>query len=91
MQTSDTDAPLVEIFSGEFCSYCHRAKALLSSKGIKYVEFDVSNPDNRNLMAQRAPGARSIPQIFIRGKHVGGCSELEQLESSGKLAPMLGN
>jgi glutaredoxin 3 len=90
MQPSDSQAPTVEIFSGAYCSFCHRAKALLMRKGVKYVEYDVERPGNRELMAQRLPTARTIPQIFIDGKHVGGCDDLERLESTGQLMPMLG-
>lgn len=90
MSKNETPAPLVEVFSGPQCSYCTRAKALLSSKGIAYQEYDVSASDNRASMQQRLPRARSIPQIFINGEHIGGCDDLESLNAQGRLDAMVG-
>lgn len=66
-----------------------RAKTLLSRKGIEYKEADISVPQNRLEMAQRLPRARSIPQIFIDGKHVDGCEDLELLDAHGGLDTMI--
>lgn len=76
----------IEVYSGPYCGYCMRAKALLRKKGLAFVEYDVhSESGRREEMARRAPAARTIPQIFIDGKHVGGCDELYALERSGEL------
>ncbi|MDX8401298.1 MAG: glutaredoxin 3, partial [Mariprofundaceae bacterium] len=70
----------VEIYSGEHCPYCMRAKALLKKKGVDFVEYDVHRePARREEMQRRAPGARTIPQIFIDGAHIGGCDDLYAL------------
>lgn len=90
MNRLDPMVPQVEIYTGPHCSYCSRAKTLLSAKGVVYKEHDVSGPGGREAMLQRLPRARTIPQIFIAGEHIGGCDDLELLESSGRLDAMLG-
>jgi glutaredoxin 3 len=80
----------VEIYSSPFCGYCARAKRLLSSKGVSYVEYDVdADPALRTKMVARANGRATVPQIFIDGTHVGGCDDLHALDGAGKLDPML--
>jgi glutaredoxin 3 len=80
----------VEIYSSPFCGYCARAKRLLSSKGVSYVEYDVdADPALRTKMVARANGRTTVPQIFIDGTHVGGCDDLHALDGAGKLDPML--
>jgi len=76
----------IEVYSGDYCPYCSRAKALLAQRELDFVEYNVqSEPERRVEMAKRAPGARSIPQIFINDKHVGGCDELYALDRKGEL------
>lgn len=77
--------PEVEIFTGPNCSYCLRAKAVLARRNLKYREVDVSVGEGRGEMQRRLPLARSIPQIFIDGEHIGGCEDLEQLDADGVL------
>ena len=80
----------VEIYTTQFCGYCHAAKRLLTSKGVAFVEVDVmANPDRKAEMIQRANGGRTVPQIFIGGELVGGSDELHALERAGKLDPLL--
>ena len=80
----------VEIYTTQTCPYCTAAKALLKKKGVSYKEIDVgANPGLRVAMTERAGGRRSVPQIFIGGKHVGGCDDLHALEDAGKLSLML--
>jgi glutaredoxin 3 len=80
----------VEIYSKTFCSYCFRAKRLLDSKGIQYVEHEVlfSGPEKQEMM-ERSGGRTTVPQIFIDGRHIGGCQELYELDSEGKLDELL--
>jgi glutaredoxin 3 len=82
--------PAVEIYTKAFCPYCWRAKGLLDSKGIDYEEtaVDRGGPD-RERMIQRANGRSTVPQIFIGGRHIGGCDELLALERQGKLDALL--
>ena len=76
----------VEVYSSMFCGFCHKAKKLLKTKGVKYNDIDVMmNPGRREEMMKRAKGGRTVPQIFINDRHVGGCQELYQLEAKGEL------
>lgn len=80
----------VEIYTQFGCGYCVRAKHLLDSKGVDYIEHDVTMDRNkRSEMVGRAPGARTVPQIFINGTSIGGSDDLRALESDGKLDAML--
>jgi glutaredoxin 3 len=77
----------VDIYTRQYCSYCHYAKELLSRKGR---EIDVTgNAEMRQEMVQRAGGRMTFPQIFIGSTHVGGCDELYALEDTGNLDPLL--
>ncbi len=76
----------IEVYSGDYCPYCMRAKALLKQRELEFVEYNVqSEPGRRVEMSERAPGARSIPQIFINDRHVGGCDDLYALDKKGEL------
>lgn len=80
----------VEIYTTRFCGFCLAAKRLLAKKNVEYKEIDVGfQPKRRAEMMQRSGGGHTVPQIFIGGRHVGGCDELYELERSGKLNPML--
>ena len=80
----------VEIYTTPYCGYCAAAKRLLTKKGVSYAETDVAtDPGQRQAMMQRANGGYTVPQIFIDGRHVGGCDELYALDRAGKLDPML--
>jgi glutaredoxin 3 len=80
----------VEIYSTPFCGYCARAKRLLASKGIAYVEYDVLGDSSlREEMVRRAGGRTTVPQIFIDGRHVGGSDDIHALDREGRLDPLL--
>ena len=82
--------PRIEIYTTPWCPYCIAAKRLLETKGVNYEETDVSrDPAMRSEMMQRAPGRHTVPQIFIDGRHIGGCDELHALDRAGKLDPLL--
>ena len=81
----------VQIYTTMMCPYCHRAKALLEDKGVAFEEIDVTyDPKSREAMTARAGGRRTVPQIFIDGRAVGGSDELAALEESGELDALLG-
>jgi glutaredoxin 3 len=83
--------PVVEIYTKAFCSFCWRAKNLLEAKGVEFIEIAVDmGGKDRELMIERANGRSTVPQIFIRGEHVGGCSELFRLDDEGRLDQLLG-
>lgn len=80
----------VTIYTKLGCGYCHRAKRLLDSKGVDYTEHDITMGGERRIeMMERAPDARTVPQIFIGDTHVGGSDDLAALERDGKLDAML--
>ena len=80
----------IVIYTSRFCPYCYRAKSLLDSKNIIYKEIDVTmNASKRHEMAQIA-GSRSVPQIFVNGKHIGDCDGIHMLEQQGNLNQNLG-
>ncbi|MBS0380796.1 MAG: glutaredoxin 3 [Proteobacteria bacterium] len=80
----------IEIYSTAVCPYCIAAKNLLKSKGLAWRELRIdTDPAARAAMLERAPGARTVPQIFINGTHVGGFDQLAAADRSGKLAELL--
>lgn len=82
--------PKIEIYTTPTCPFCIRAKALLRAQNAPFTEIDVArDPDLRSAMTQRAGGRRTVPQIFIGGRHIGGCDDLMALDRAGKLAPLL--
>lgn len=73
-----------------FCPFCTRAKNLLKKKGVEFTEIGVDgDPALRQQMTQRSGGARTVPQIFIDGKAIGGSDELAALDGSGELDRLL--
>jgi glutaredoxin 3 len=82
--------PHIEIYTRAWCSYCSAAKRLLTRKGLSFEETDVeASPGALSVMVQRAGGRRSVPQIFIRGRHVGGSDDLHALDREGRLDALL--
>lgn len=76
----------IEIYSSTFCPYCIRAKSLFKKKGLDFVEYNVqSEPGKQDEMLSRSGGVRTVPQIFINDRHVGGCDELYALERKQEL------
>lgn len=83
-------AAKVEIYSSPFCGYCARAKRLLTGKGVEFTEYDVlADSSLRDEMVKRAPGASTVPQIFIDDVAVGGSDDIHELDRQGKLDPLL--
>lgn len=81
----------IEVFTKFLCPYCSRAKALLDRKGAKYQEIDVTmDRAGFDAMVVRAGGARTVPQIFIDGQHIGGSDDMAALDARGALDPLLG-
>jgi glutaredoxin 3 len=80
----------VEIYTKTFCGFCVRARHLLESKGVEFEEYVIDGGGaKREEMIQRANGRMTVPQIFIDGRHVGGCTDLYELERDGKLSEWL--
>ena len=82
--------PTVDIYTKFTCGFCYRAKSLLKSKGVEFNEFDITmGGEKKAEMLERAPEARTVPQIFIGDVHVGGSDDLAALEAEGKLDALL--
>jgi glutaredoxin 3 len=80
----------VELYTTSSCPFCVRAKSLLKSKGIPFTEIDVTDDaELRQKMVEMSGGRRTVPEIFINGKIVGGYDELKALNDRGELDPML--
>lgn len=82
-------AAKIEVYTTSWCSYCDRARQLLHHKGLSCEEIDIEvQPERRAEMIRRS-GRRTVPQIFIRGQHIGGCDDLYALEEAGDLESLL--
>ena len=80
----------VEIYTKVTCPYCVRAKRLLDMKKIDYREIAVDRGGApKEEMVQRANGRSTVPQVFIDGRHIGGCDDLMNLEYDGRLDALL--
>jgi len=80
----------VEIYTSPLCGFCFRAKRLLTEKGVAFAEIGVlGDRAAKAEMIQRADGRRTVPQIFINGRGIGGSDDLMALERSGKLDALL--
>ncbi len=80
----------IKIYTTPICPYCVRAKSLLKKKGAAFEEVDVfMDAGARAEMEEKSEGRRTVPQIYLGEKHVGGCDDLYALESQGKLDPLL--
>jgi glutaredoxin 3 len=81
--------PEIVMYSTTYCPYCERARALLSRKGVAYTEIKVDDdPAQREVMMKRS-GRRTVPQIFIGERHIGGFDDMNALDRAGELDPLL--
>lgn len=81
--------PKIEIYTTAICPYCVRAKMLLKSKGVNWEEIRIDRDRNRMQEMLTRSNRRTVPQIFIDNKHIGGFDDLSALDSRGKLDPLL--
>ena len=81
----------VLVYTTGYCPYCTRAKSLLKSKGVAFEEIDVSEDFEKRRWLVQETGMQTVPQIFIRGKSIGGYAELADLDSTGELDQLLKN
>ncbi|HKY01339.1 MAG TPA: glutaredoxin 3 [Burkholderiales bacterium] len=82
--------PTIVMYATEWCPYCRRAEQLLKSKGV--VEFEKIRvdlePHRREEMMQKS-GRRTVPQIWIGDRHIGGYDDMAALDRAGQLDPLL--
>ncbi len=81
--------PKIIIYTTDYCPYCVKAKALLTRKNAAFEEIKIENDEMRDAMIAKSGGRRTVPQIFIDDKHIGGCDDLYALESQKKLDELL--
>jgi glutaredoxin 3 len=83
--------PEIVIYTRALCGYCTAARELLDSKGVAYTDLDTTlDATLRAEMVSRS-GRRTVPQVFIGGRHVGGYDDLAALDAAGELDPLLIN
>ena len=79
------------MYSTAFCGYCQRARNLFERKGVDVREIKIDeDAAERTVMLKRSGGRRTVPQIFIGERHVGGFDELAALDRAGELDKLLG-
>jgi glutaredoxin 3 len=71
------------------CPFCQSAERLLLAKGVQIDKVRVDLEPERRAEMQKKSGRRTVPQIWIGERHVGGCDDLYALEREGKLDPLL--
>jgi len=76
----------VKVYTTNRCSYCVRAKALLTQRNIPFEEIDVTGDDEKRAWLVETTGRRTVPQIFLDGESIGGSDELHAMDRSGELA-----
>ena len=82
-------SPAVTVFSTGICPYCDAAKSLLARKGVAYEEIRVDlDQGQRELMESRSR-RRTVPQIFIGDRHIGGFDDMAALDRAGELDSLL--
>ncbi len=79
----------VEVYAASWCGYCTRAKALLDVKDIDYNEVDVTADGVKKAEMIERSGRRTVPQIFINDRHIGGHDDLVALDQAGVLDQLL--
>ncbi len=79
----------VVIYTTDYCPYCVKAKALLQRKQIAFEEIKIVDDAMREAMIVKSGGRRTVPQIFIGDKHIGGCDDLYELDRQKKLDGLL--
>ena len=82
--------PNIVIYTKDYCGYCARAKSLLTAKGAAYRDIDVTCDAGLQAEMIERSGRRTVPQIFIDGRHIGGSDDLAALNASGELDRLLG-
>ena len=86
----DDTPPRVTMYTASYCGYCVRAERLLAARGVAdVVKIHVDEEPAERLAMMKRTGRRTVPQIYIGERHVGGYDELAALDRAGELAPLL--
>ena len=76
---------MVTVYSKNYCPFCVKAKAILSAAKIDFTEVDITNNPEKIVELSEKSGFRTVPQIYVGDKCLGGCSDIEKLQAEGKL------
>lgn len=76
---------MVKVYTKNFCPYCVKAKSLLGSLGVQFEEIDVTNNIDLLVEISEKSGFKTVPQIFVGDKCLGGFTDIEALHNEGKL------
>ncbi len=79
----------IVMYATQWCPYCARARALFKAKGVSWTEIDIEAVEGARAQMQERSGRRTVPQIFIGERHIGGCDDLHALDEAGGLDPLL--
>ena len=82
--------PAVVMYTTSWCPYCQRARRLFASKQVSIEEIDIEAVPGKRTEMQTRSGRRTVPQIFIGDRHIGGSDDLQSLEDAGELDSLLG-
>jgi glutaredoxin 3 len=83
-------AATIVMYTTNWCPYCERARRLLKSKGAAFEEIDVESAAEKRAEMLARSGRRTVPQIFIGERHVGGSDDLAALNDAGELDALIG-
>ena len=81
--------PKVTVYTKENCPFCVRAKRLLDAKGVAYQEVRVEGRDDLRTWLAETSGQKTVPQVFVGDRPLGGFSDIDALDREGKLDPIL--
>ncbi|KAL1924768.1 uncharacterized protein VTP21DRAFT_4422 [Calcarisporiella thermophila] len=82
----------VMIFSKSYCPFCMRAKSIFDDMRVRYNSMELDEEDKGPEIQEHLrelTGQSTVPNVFIRGRHVGGCSDVEEKRENGQLAELL--
>ncbi len=81
--------PKVIVYTRDYCAFCRHAKALLNSKGVDFEEIDISQDEALQEKIWQSSGRKTVPQIFVDGRPLGGFEEIRELDARGELDKIL--
>jgi glutaredoxin 3 len=79
----------VTIYVTDYCGFCTRAKRLLNEKRARLTEINVEGREDLRSWLRQISGQRTVPQVFINGRSVGGFTDIASLDDAGELDPLL--
>ena len=75
----------VEIYTWSYCPYCIKAKNILETEKIDYIEYEISDDKSKLHDLKLKSGSGTVPQIFVNGEFIGGCDDLVNLKKLDKI------